>query len=90
MDNPDHLQTQDGVPLNLRFPMPEDNPTRERWFWGSISGQDAEDVLRKPEVKEGSFLVRDSRSEPGWSLLLFARFLEIDTLRKIKSYRKIH
>ena len=41
MDNPDHLQTAEGVLLNLRFPMPEDNPTRERWFHGSISGHDA-------------------------------------------------
>jgi len=65
MDNPDHLQTAEGVALNLKYPMPEDTPTRERWFHGSISGHDAQQILQKSTIKEGSFLVRDSRSEPG-------------------------
>ncbi|XP_041060934.1 tyrosine-protein kinase HCK-like isoform X2 [Carcharodon carcharias] len=49
----------------------DNNPLEEeRWFFKGISGKEAERTILEPENKEGSFLIRESRSNKGCYALL--------------------
>ncbi|RXG54558.1 Tyrosine-protein kinase shark [Armadillidium vulgare] len=43
----------------------------DRWFFGKISGQEAEDHLKNAGGQDGTFLVRESSSSPGHFALTF-------------------
>ena len=58
------LKEKNGGALLLKYPLPSSEPTTERWFHGYLSGPDAEAML-KSRGKIGSFLVRESRTQPG-------------------------
>ena len=53
----------DNTILNLKYPLSSKEPTSERYFHGAISGNEASTLLLK-KGKPGSYLVRESRSEP--------------------------
>ncbi|RNA26896.1 tyrosine- phosphatase corkscrew isoform X2 [Brachionus plicatilis] len=53
----------DGSILVLKYPLNCKEPTSERYFHGAISGQEATKLLQD-KGKPGSYLVRESRSEP--------------------------
>ena len=53
----------DGTLLVLKYPLNCKEPTSERYFHGAISGFDATELLIK-NGKAGSYLVRESRSDP--------------------------
>lgn len=53
----------DNTILNLKYPLSSKEPTSERYFHGAISGTEASDLLLK-KGKAGSYLVRESRTEP--------------------------
>jgi tyrosine-protein phosphatase non-receptor type 11 len=58
------LREKSGELIELRFPLCSSDPTSERWFHGSLSGPDAERLLLQ-KGRNGSFLVRESQSQPG-------------------------
>lgn len=53
----------DGTVLVLKYPLNYKEPTSERYFHGAISGADATNLLLH-NGKPGSYLVRESRSDP--------------------------
>lgn len=53
----------DGNVLILKYPLNYQEPTSERYFHGAISGADAASLLMT-NGKSGSYLVRESRSDP--------------------------
>jgi len=53
----------DGNVLILKYPLNSEEPTSERYFHGAISGSDATSLLLT-NGKPGSYLVRESRSDP--------------------------
>jgi len=53
----------DGGILCLKYPLSYQEPTSERYFHGAISGETANKLLIE-KGKPGSFLVRESRSDP--------------------------
>lgn len=53
----------DGTILVLKYPLSSKEPTNERYFHGSISGVEAANLLLT-KGKSGSYLVRESRTEP--------------------------
>lgn len=53
----------DGSIIVLRYPLSPKEPTCERYFHGSISGKEASDLLLA-KGKLGSYLVRESRTDP--------------------------
>lgn len=53
----------DGTVLVLKYPLNYKEPTSERYFHGAISGTDATNLLLT-YGKSGSYLVRESRSDP--------------------------
>lgn len=53
----------DGSILMLKYPLNCKEPTSERYFHGPITGQEATNLLLS-KGKPGSYLVRESRSEP--------------------------
>lgn len=53
-----------GVLFELKMPIISSDPTTERWFHGSISGDQAERLIKDKGVN-GSFLVRESQSKIG-------------------------
>ncbi len=53
----------DGNVLILKYPLNSEEPTSERYFHGAISGADATSLLLT-NGKSGSYLVRESRSDP--------------------------
>ncbi|CAG0891775.1 unnamed protein product, partial [Cyprideis torosa] len=64
-DNRDQLREKDGSVIELKFPFGcAAPPTTDRWFHGSISGKEAERLIME-KGKNGSFLVRESQSNPG-------------------------
>lgn len=58
------IKEQNGDIIELKMPLFSCDATTERWFHGSISGQDAEKLIMIMGVN-GSFLVRESQSKPG-------------------------
>ncbi|CAG7834295.1 unnamed protein product [Allacma fusca] len=63
-ENQGQLREKSGEPIELKFPLYCADPTNERWFHGDIAGKQAEKVLLD-KAKPGSFLVRESQSQPG-------------------------
>lgn len=53
----------DGTILVLKYPLNSKEPTNERYFHGTISGAEAASLLLE-KGKPGSYLVRESRSNP--------------------------
>lgn len=53
----------DGTILVLKYPLSYKEPTTERYYHGAISGTDATNLLLE-KAKPGSYLVRESRSDP--------------------------
>ena len=53
----------DGSILMLKYPLNCQEPTTERYFHGAISGQEDTRLLLE-KGRPGSYLVRESRSEP--------------------------
>jgi tyrosine-protein phosphatase non-receptor type 11 len=53
----------DGTILVLKYPLSYKEPTTERYYHGCISGTDATNLLLE-KAKPGSYLVRESRSDP--------------------------
>jgi hypothetical protein len=53
----------DGTTLVLKYPLCSREPTSERYFHGALSGNDATALLMS-KGKAGSYLVRESRTEP--------------------------
>lgn len=62
------LTDKDGDIFELKWPLNSSNPPTERWFHGSISGAEAEELVRNHGVN-GSFLVRESQSNLGGYVL---------------------
>ncbi|XP_067947033.1 tyrosine-protein phosphatase non-receptor type 11-like isoform X2 [Watersipora subatra] len=58
------LKEKNGEIIELKYPLNVSGPTAERWFHGSVSGRDAERMLSE-KGKTGTFLVRESQSQPG-------------------------
>lgn len=58
------LKAKNGEVFELKRPFNSSDPTTERWFHGSIRGQDAERLICEKGVN-GSFLVRESQSKVG-------------------------
>jgi tyrosine-protein phosphatase non-receptor type 11 len=65
MNHEDELQETNGEMIELKQPLLSEDPTSERWYHGSLSGKQAEDVLMAKDVAIGTFLVRASTSTPG-------------------------
>ncbi|KAI2798595.1 protein tyrosine phosphatase, non-receptor type 11, partial [Blomia tropicalis] len=63
-ENQGQLRERNGEHIELKFPLISQDPTSERWFHGPLSAQDAEKLILD-KGKNGSFLVRQSRSKPG-------------------------
>jgi hypothetical protein len=53
----------DGSIIVLKYPLTPKEPTCERYFHGSVSSKEASDLLLA-KGKFGSYLVRESRSDP--------------------------
>lgn len=64
METPGQLKEKNGEVITLEYPLTASDPTNERWFHGGLSGQDAEKLLLE-QGRNGSFLVRESKSSPG-------------------------
>ncbi|KAK2147610.1 hypothetical protein LSH36_545g04026 [Paralvinella palmiformis] len=64
-ENQGTLKEKSGEVIHLKYPLYSDDPTTERWFHGHISGKEAEKLLQDKNVKNGSYLVRESYSQPG-------------------------
>uniref|UniRef100_A0A1A7YPL5 Tyrosine-protein phosphatase non-receptor type n=2 Tax=Cyprinodontiformes TaxID=28738 RepID=A0A1A7YPL5_9TELE len=60
----DLLRERNGHVIELKYPLNCKDPTSERWYHGHLSGKDAEKLLME-KGKAGSFLVRESQSQPG-------------------------
>ncbi|XP_075744839.1 tyrosine-protein phosphatase non-receptor type 11 isoform X1 [Rhipicephalus microplus] len=64
MENQDQLKERNGEIIELKYPLICADPTTERWFHGPLVAKEAERLLLE-KGKNGSFLVRESRSKPG-------------------------
>lgn len=64
MENQDQLKERNGEIIELKYPLICADPTTERWFHGPLVAKEAEKLLME-KGKNGSFLVRESRSKPG-------------------------
>ncbi|XP_075540207.1 tyrosine-protein phosphatase non-receptor type 11-like isoform X6 [Dermacentor variabilis] len=64
MENQDQLKERNGEIIELKYPLICADPTTERWFHGPLVAKEAEKLLLE-KGKNGSFLVRESRSKPG-------------------------
>lgn len=53
----------DNTMLVLQYPLSYQEPTTERYYHGAISGADATNLLLE-KAKAGSYLVRESRTNP--------------------------
>lgn len=58
------FKEKNGDIIELKRPLNSSDPTTERWFHGSLSGSEAERMMREKGVN-GSFLVRESQSKIG-------------------------
>lgn len=59
------LREKNGQIIELKYPLNSADPTNERWFHGPLIGKEAEMVLKAENAKNGSYLVRESYSNPG-------------------------
>lgn len=59
------LREKNGQIIELKYPLNSADPTNERWFHGPLIGKEAERVLKAENAKNGSYLVRESYSNPG-------------------------
>ncbi|XP_026807619.1 tyrosine-protein phosphatase non-receptor type 11-like [Rhopalosiphum maidis] len=64
MTHPRVLKEQGGIPLPLLIPIGSPEPTNERWFHGQMSRKEAEYLILE-KGRPGSYLVRESQSDPG-------------------------
>lgn len=64
MTHPHVLKEQGGIPLPLLIPIGSPEPTNERWFHGQMSRKEAEYLILE-KGRPGSYLVRESQSDPG-------------------------
>jgi len=64
MDTPNSIKEKSGSFIELLYPIRSNDPTAERWYHGPISSKEAERVLLS-KGKQGSYLVRESQSQPG-------------------------
>lgn len=64
MAHPHALKDQGGIPLPLLIPIGSPDPTNERWFHGQMSRKEAEFLILE-KGRPGSYLVRESQSDPG-------------------------
>lgn len=74
----------DGSMLVLKYPLNCNDPTNERYFHGAISGSEAENLL-KSKGKVGSYLVRESRSNPN-NYVLCVRCENLNVVHLIINY----
>lgn len=58
------LKEKNGEVFELKKPLTSATPITERWFHGSISGAEAEQLIRE-KGSNGSFLIRESQSKLG-------------------------
>jgi len=64
LENTDQLKEKNGTVIEIKHPLPSEDPTQERWYHGQLSGRESEKALRDRGT-HGSFLVRESQSQPG-------------------------
>ncbi|CAG9091930.1 unnamed protein product [Plutella xylostella] len=64
MDNTDALREKSGSIIRLKSPLNCADPTTERWYHGQLTAKEAERMMLE-NGKNGSFLVRESQSQPG-------------------------
>lgn len=76
------LTDKDGDIFELKWPLYSSNPPTELWFHGSISGAEAEELVRNHGV-DGSFLVRESQSNLGGYVLTIRTKDEISQADKV-------
>lgn len=60
------LKEKSGGLIELKYPLSSSDPIMQRWFHGSLTGKETEELLLK-NAKNGAFLVRESQSKPGKS-----------------------
>jgi len=63
-DNLGQLKEKSGETIQLLYPLSSSDPTSERWFHGSLTGKETEELLLN-KAENGAYLVRESQSEPG-------------------------
>ncbi|RDD42450.1 Tyrosine-protein phosphatase non-receptor type 11 [Trichoplax sp. H2] len=64
-ENPGELKAKDVTDeIILKYSLDCSDPSNDRWYHGSLSAREAE-VLLLERGKNGSFLVRESKSKPG-------------------------
>eukprot|EP00794_Sanderia_malayensis_P014900 gene14900-16444_t len=68
MKSPTAIPLKDGGFIELKTPLVCDDPTSARWFHGPLKGSEAEKLLLS-KGSIGSFLVRESQSQPGQYVL---------------------
>jgi len=76
------FKEKNGEILELKRPLNSSDPTTERWFHGSLSGIEAERLIREKGVN-GSFLVRESQSKIGDYVLTVRTKDEISQADKV-------
>ncbi|KAF7257878.1 hypothetical protein EG68_04849 [Paragonimus skrjabini miyazakii] len=64
MENEGQLKEKNGDVIVLKYPLVSEDPTKERWFHGRITGKQAEKMLFAKGTY-GCFLVRESVHRPG-------------------------
>lgn len=64
MDTPKSIKERSGGFIELLYPVRSNDPTTERWYHGPISSKEAERMLLA-KGRQGSYLVRESQSQPG-------------------------
>ncbi|ODM92888.1 Tyrosine-protein phosphatase non-receptor type 11 [Orchesella cincta] len=67
-ENQGQLREKNGEVIELLLPLFCADPINERWFHEDIGGKEAEKMLLD-KAKSGSFLVRESQSQPGHFVL---------------------
>lgn len=64
IDKPHSIQEKKGDYIQLLYPVRSTDPTTERWYHGRLSSKECERLLLS-KGKQGSYLVRESQSQPG-------------------------
>ena len=80
-ENPAQFKDKDNKPIELLQPLLQEDVEdlgldQEKWFFGDISRQIAEDILKKRGA-HGSYLVRESRTQPGNYVLSIRNHTEV-------------